>query len=45
MKAYDGAFAAHIPVAVLAAIAALVDRELPVDTHASSPPTAGAIAI
>jgi hypothetical protein len=31
MQAYDGLFAAPIPTAVLAAIAALVDHELPDD--------------
>lgn len=31
MKAYDDLFAAPIPLSVLSAIAALVDRELPVD--------------
>lgn len=29
MKAYDGMFAVPIPLAVLKAIAALVDREIP----------------
>ena len=29
MRAYDGVFAASIPLAVLAAIATLVDREIP----------------
>ena len=31
MKAYDDLFAAPIPLSVLSAIAALVDRELPAD--------------
>lgn len=31
MKVYDDLFAAPIPLSVLSAIAALVDRELPVD--------------
>jgi hypothetical protein len=31
MKAYQDLFAAPIPMTVLAAIAALVDRELPAD--------------
>ena len=31
MKAYDDMFAAAIPMSVLKAIAALVDRELPAD--------------
>uniref|UniRef100_A0A453BHG0 Uncharacterized protein n=1 Tax=Aegilops tauschii subsp. strangulata TaxID=200361 RepID=A0A453BHG0_AEGTS len=31
MRTYDGIFAAPIPLAVISAIAALVDRELPVD--------------
>jgi hypothetical protein len=35
MKAYDGMFAAPIPLAVLSAIAALVDRELPRDLDPS----------
>lgn len=29
MKAYDGVFAAPIPLSVIAAIAAMVDREVP----------------
>lgn len=31
MKAYDGIFAVPIPLAVLSAIATLVDHELPID--------------
>lgn len=31
MKAYDSVFAAPIPLAILTAIAALVDREMPTD--------------
>jgi hypothetical protein len=40
MKAFDDVFAAPIPLVVLTAIAALVDRELPTDL--ASPAMSGA---
>ena len=40
MKAYEDVFTAPIPMAVLSAITALVDRELPADPEASTPTTA-----
>jgi hypothetical protein len=50
MKAYDDLFAAPIPFAVLSAIAALVDRELPREVGPTpmpiaTPPLGGQVAV
>ena len=39
MRAYDGVFATPIPLTVLAAIAALVDREIPSSLEEASSPS------